>query len=97
MIGCSAPATVSSLGLSEGRGGRGFCTCTSVGVGDAERTLGGYTGSRARVEVAWSGGGLSLKLDFRAATLGARLMVSAVSSSSPRTLSSMSRSLFHCA
>lgn len=86
MMGCTAPDSVSSPEVSVGRGGRGLLNCDSVG--DAERMLAGYTGRRARVDGAWSGGGASLK-DLRVAA--------SLSSSSSRTVSISLIDLFQLA
>ena len=75
MIGCEEPDTVSSPDVRVGRGGKGLLNWDSVG--EAERMEAGYTGRRARVESAWSGGGVSLN-DLRVAA-------SFISSSSSRT------------
>ena len=84
MIGCSIPDTVSSAERKEGRGGSGLFwfsfACDSVGVGDTDRRLAGYTGSLARMEFAWSGGGVSLKEDLRGAILWASVRSSRSSS-----------------
>ena len=58
MMGWTTPEAVSSPDFKDGRGGKGFSSCSSL-VGDTDLMLAGYTVKPARDEFAWSGGGRS--------------------------------------